>query len=102
MTLAVRGSALGRDELHDFTTRRLGFALGRFGSLVAKVRVSVSDENGPRGGVDKRCRIEVRGPARLAVVIEDQAEDERTAIGRAVDRAGRSFARALARRRERR
>lgn len=102
MTLTVRGSELARDELHEFATRRLGFVLGRFGSRVTGVRVSVSDENGPRGGVDKKCRIEVRGPRNLAVVIEDSAADERAAIARAADRAGRTFARALERRRARR
>jgi hypothetical protein len=98
----MRGSELDRDELHEFTTRRLGFALGRFGAQVTGIRVSVSDENGPRGGVDKKCRVEVRGARRLAVVAEDAASDERAAIARAAERAGRAFARALERRRERR
>jgi hypothetical protein len=102
MTLAVRGSDLEHDELRELATRRLGFALGRFGSLVTSVRVSLVDENGPRGGVDKTCRVEVRGPRRLAVVVTDHGEDERTAIGRAAERAGRAFARALERRRDRR
>jgi hypothetical protein len=102
MTLTLRGTDVTRDELHDFATRRLGFALGRFGALVTGVKVSVYDENGPRGGVDKKCRVEVRGPEKLAVVIEDRAEDERAAIAYAADRAGRTFARALERRRARR
>ena len=102
MTLTIRGSELRRDELQEHAQRRLGFALGRFGAAVTGVRVSVSDENGPRGGVDKRCRIEVRGPRRLAVVVEDSASDERAAIARAAERAGRAFARELERRRARR
>ena len=43
----------------EIVERRLAFALGRFGDRVARMTVSVEDLNGPRGGLDQRCRIEV-------------------------------------------
>jgi len=55
----------------------------------------------PRGGIDKRCCIQVtlKGPA--AVVIEDTESSLYHAIDRAADRAGRSVMRRLARHNER-
>ena len=78
------------------------FALGRFGDRVRTVRVSLMDQNGPRGGLDKRCRIEVDGGREPEVVTEETHADLHAAINRATERTGRSFARALERVKERR
>ena len=103
MRVEIRGQNVGLTAaLEEYAMRRFTTALGRFDKRVSSVTIRFVDENGPRGGVDKKCRIEVRGPSKLAVVIEDAAADERAAIARAADRAGRTFARALERRRERR
>lgn len=55
--------------------------------------------DGPRGGIDKRCVITMH-LERFArpIVIEDADMDAMVAIERAADRAGRTVARALARR----
>jgi putative sigma-54 modulation protein len=79
--------------LHAFTRERLGFALGRFRGLVAKVRVRLSDDNGPRGGIDKRCRFEVRLHGAPAVLIEERSDDLYAAIARAAQRVERQVAR---------
>eukprot|EP00541_Cyclophora_tenuis_P013190 CAMPEP_0116573122 /NCGR_PEP_ID=MMETSP0397-20121206/18584_1 /TAXON_ID=216820 /ORGANISM="Cyclophora tenuis, Strain ECT3854" /LENGTH=55 /DNA_ID=CAMNT_0004101583 /DNA_START=54 /DNA_END=217 /DNA_ORIENTATION=+ len=42
------------DELHDFVDRRIKHGLGRFSEFVRTVIVRLGDDNGPRGGVDKR------------------------------------------------
>ena len=47
------------DALRAYVERRLGFALGRFGERLGSVTVRFSDVNGDRGGVDKRCQIDV-------------------------------------------
>jgi putative sigma-54 modulation protein len=84
--------------IHDFTRYRLGFALGRFRDLVAKVRVRLSDENGPRGGVDKRCRFEVQLRSGSPVLIDERDSDLYAAIGRAAQRVERQLARVSSRR----
>jgi putative sigma-54 modulation protein len=58
--------------------------------------------NGPRGGEDKRCCIQVVLPGAQKIVIEDTEDNVYLAINRAVDRAERSIARCLQRRREHR
>jgi hypothetical protein len=51
------------------TADRLRLALGRLHGLVARVKVRLDDINGPAGGVDKRCSVEilVRGSGPVAV-----------------------------------
>lgn len=40
-----------------FVHSRITAALGRFAARLESIRVRISDINGPRGGVDKRCVI---------------------------------------------
>ena len=40
--------------------RRLQFALARFSGHIQRVQVVLEDQNGPRGGLDKHCRVVVR------------------------------------------
>ena len=99
--LRVRGledPAVLRDQLE----RRLQFALGRFGHEVAQVTVRLTDENGPRGGVDKRCHLTVRGPRLATVVIDERNSVAEAALDLAAGRAGRAVARLLDRRLARR
>ncbi len=87
--------------LKEQVERRLQFALRRFGPEVAQVTVRLSDENGPRGGVDKRCHLTVRGPRLNTVVIDERSASAEVAIDLAADRVGRAVARLVDRRRHR-
>ncbi|MDP2811649.1 MAG: HPF/RaiA family ribosome-associated protein [Rhodocyclaceae bacterium] len=88
------------DGLREHTERRLQFALSWASHDVRKVVVRLSDINGPRGGNDKRCRIQIPLPRTPDIVIEDTEPDLYVAIDRAADRAERSLARRLERQRE--
>jgi ribosomal subunit interface protein len=88
------------EGLRDHTVRRLQFALGWASHDVRTVRVRLFDINGPRGGEDKRCRIQVAFPGTPNVVIEDTEADLYVAIDRAADRAERAVTRRLERLRE--
>lgn len=85
--------------LNAHVERRLGLALDRWAERIARVRVTVRDLNGPRGGADKRCRVEIRlrggGSVRAAAVDADAY----AAIGAASRGAARALARALQRER---
>ncbi|MCU0842531.1 MAG: HPF/RaiA family ribosome-associated protein [Thiobacillaceae bacterium] len=87
------------DGLRDYTERRLAYALGRSAHHVNRVAVLLADINGPRGGVDKRCRIRVRLAPSLEVVVEDTQADLYAAIDRAAERTGRTVARSVGRQR---
>ncbi len=83
------------DALREQTERRLRFALGGLGSRLGRVGVTLADENGPRGGVDKRCTVRLKLPAQPAIVIEQQDTDLYVAISCAVERAARALTRQL-------
>ena len=90
------------EGLREHTERRLGFALSWASQDLRKVVVRLSDINGPRGGDDKRCSIQVVIPGVPEVVIIDTEADIYVAIDRAVDRTERSVARLMERQREHR
>lgn len=60
---------------------------------VQRVVVRLSDINADRGGVDKRCRLQLQLPGRPDVVVEDTRSDLYAAIAAAVERAARALGR---------
>jgi ribosome hibernation promoting factor len=85
--------------LRAHVERRLELALDRYAERVARVRVVVSDVNGPRGGEDKACRVEVRLRGGGAVRAAAADADAYAAICAAAHRAARALARAVQRER---
>ena len=77
------------NELRDLTERRVRFVLRRLGWLVPRAEVQMSDVNGPRGGIDKRCQVELRTDGAGSVVVASVANDWRTALDNALARAAR-------------
>jgi putative sigma-54 modulation protein len=84
------------DSLRDYTQKRLAYSLCHGESHIRRVIVRLSDINGPKGGEDKRCHLELRLQGFPAVVIEDTQAELYAAISRATERAGRTLARRLA------
>jgi len=88
--------------LREHAERRLHFALSGVSNEVRAVHVCLFDVNGPRGGNDKRCRIQIPMLGSPNLVVEDAEADLYLAIDRAADRTGRTMARRLGRLREHR
>lgn len=84
-------------QLRDLSVERIHFALRRLSPLVPRAKVQFSDVNGPRGGVDKRCQIELSTDAAGTVVIASLARDWRTALDRSLGRATRVLTRSIKR-----
>ncbi len=94
--ISISRAGRGPTESEAFAQRQLQFALGRFGDRVRSFTVRLSDLNGPKGGVDKRCLVTVRlSRPRRVVVVEEVDAKEAAVIARAVDRASRAVARAV-------
>lgn len=85
------------EELREYLELRLRFALSRFQHRIGKVTVHLKDLNGPRGGVDKQCRIAVGLVPNGSVTIEETDADVMRAIAHAAERAGRTVRRELER-----
>ena len=105
MRSTISGSGVQVDEkLRQYIERRLHFTLGRFGPDIDQVVVRVADINGSRGGVDKECRVVVRlrGRGNHRIAVDDHDDNVYAAVARAIARSGRSVARTVERRRDRR
>jgi len=82
------------DALRSHAERRLRSTLTCCGEHIQRVNMRLSDINGPRGGEDKCCHLQL--VAGLPdVVVEDIEADMYVAIDRATDRAGRTVVRKL-------
>ena len=101
INIQARGFEL-TEGLREHAERRLQFALSWASDEVRAVRVCLFDVNGPRGGNDKRCRIQIPMAGAPNVVVEDAESDLYLAIDRAADRTERTMARRLGRLREHR
>ena len=102
MRIEVRGNVDLGPALTQYTERRLQAALGRFSRRLPMITVRLTDENGPKGGVDKRCHVAVSMPPTSDLVVEESHADLYTAIDFAADRAARAVNRQLGGRRSRR
>ncbi len=85
----------GVDHVRAHAVHRLHFALARFAHRVIRARVRLVDVNGPRGGVDIQCRIQVSGTGIGTVVVTGVAANPYTAIDRTAKRIQRLVARVL-------
>jgi len=89
MQVLVKARHPQATELRDLAERRVRFVLRRLGWLVPRAEVQMSDVNAPRGGIDKRCQVELRTDGAGSIVITSVANDWRTALDNALARAAR-------------
>jgi putative sigma-54 modulation protein len=89
-------------ELRQGIERRLDLSLGRFGPRINDIQVWLSDENGPRGGIDKSVRMELELSGARELRVKQTGSDWQTAVDMAAGRLGRITAREVDRRRNRR
>ncbi len=83
------------ESLRKHVERRIHFTLACCDDSILRVIVKLSDINGPRGGEDKHCHLQVVLTGLPDVVIEDTQADMYVAINRATDRAGRTVIRKI-------
>lgn len=86
-------------DLRAVADQRVRFVMRRALSLLSRAKVQLSDANGPRGGVDKRCRLELTPERGASIVVVTTATDWRSALDRALDRGSRTLVRGWQRRR---
>ena len=94
----VIGAALDDDQ-RDYVGRRLGMKLGKFAPSIERISVRVTDVNGPRGGIDQRCRVKVVLSALPSVVVERRHANVEAAIDTALRATEEAVRRVVGRRR---
>jgi len=83
--------------LRDWALTRVGFVLRRMAWRVAQASVQMTDVDGPRHGVDKRCQVAIVAADGPPLVVTATARDWRTALNQALARALEALKRALRR-----
>ena len=77
---------------------RVSASFAKFSDCVQSIDITVLDVNGPRGGVDKECRVlvKLRKMNNVAVTVRD--DSLKRAVSSGIDRASRSVRRTIDRR----
>lgn len=86
--------------LRNYIVRRLDFALDRMRHSIQFVMVRIDDQNGPKGGIDKRCQIHLALPGLPTIVIDERAADLIAAVNQASHRAAHAAGRLHSRAKE--
>lgn len=81
--------------LAEHTARQVQFHLGQFADQITSVLVRIADINGPKGGLDKRCQVTVRGPRVGSTTLNDLSGDPYSATNSAIERVGQTMGRRL-------
>jgi CBS domain-containing protein len=87
------------DADRDYLRRKLGRKLGKFARAIERMSVRIEDVNGPRGGIDKRCRVKVVLAGLPSVMVEEQHHALQAAMDGAIARTEQAVRRAVQRRR---
>lgn len=91
-----RGMAPSED-LRAHATRKVLWHFGRLAGAIDSVVVRIEDVNGPKGGLDTRCQVSVRGPLLGWLTVESVDTAPSSGIDGAVDRMARTIVRELER-----
>jgi ribosome-associated translation inhibitor RaiA len=81
----------------DYATDRTLAAVAHAADHVHSAVVFISDENGPKGGTDKTCRVAVRLYGRRVVLVEHRGSRLSLAVDGAAERLGQAIDRHLER-----
>ncbi|WP_025918037.1 HPF/RaiA family ribosome-associated protein [Herminiimonas sp. CN] len=83
--------------IRDYAARRFDFALNRIQHNIRAATLRISDKDGPKGGIDKRCLVQLSVPGLPDIVVTETAHNVNVAIDRAIHRAAYTAQRLLAR-----
>lgn len=102
MPIAIRSGVFRIDaDLRETVETRVRRGLRRYARRISEVRVWLDDANGPRGGMDRTCRIQVELRRAGTATVESRAETVYAALAGAIERAKTTVDRTLKRRRTR-
>ncbi|CDS54309.1 hypothetical protein [Polaromonas sp. CG9_12] len=84
-------------QFQALAEQRVRFVLRRLSWLVPQANIRLSDVNGPRGGIDKRCQVEFTTQGSGRIISTATAANWRAALEGALARAARRIVRSVQR-----
>ena len=87
MQLLYKSRDRHAQRLRDWALARTKAVLRRMAWRVSQASVQMTDVDGPRHGVDKRCQVSLVATDGAPVVVTATARDWRTALNQALTRA---------------
>lgn len=87
-------------EITDYINSRISSAFSRAEDNIESTSLTVSDINGPKGGIDKECTIIIKAAGIKSIVISEQQSKIYAAIDRCISRASQSLMKQLQRRKK--
>ncbi len=103
MEILVRAVNVRHDDnLHAEVESRLQASLGRLAHRIQRVTVRFVDQNGPRGGKDIACLVDVHLRPRGRLFVQETDLDLLSAVNRAGAAAATAMSRRIERSRDRR
>jgi len=83
--------------LEQHIRAKLGTRLAKYAVHIERVTARFEDMNGPRGGIDTECRVQVALVSRPTIVVHERARDARRAFDGLIDSLTRAVGRDLER-----
>lgn len=99
--ISAKGLRVG-DRLREYILARIEHSFDRFRSNIRVISLRITDENGQRGGFDKRCKVQLQLRNGTHLVREYQDSEPALAVSEALTRAERALVAVFDRRRQRR
>lgn len=95
-TIVAKGVKLSR-RLREHVIHRLNLTLDRKHYSIQAIKVRISDQNGPKGGIDKHCQLHLTLPGLPTVVVTEKGDDIAAMVDQAAHRAAQAIDRLLSR-----
>src|SRR5660397_78310 len=83
--------------IRDYIMERIDAAMIHAKDSIQYITVRLSDQNGPKGGIDKRCQIHMKPVGLPTVIVSDVSASVSDAVDGAMQRAERAVKRVLER-----
>ena len=87
MNIVVETPAKEARSLRPASQEQMHFALRRLAGAVRRARLTLTDANGPRGGTDKQCQVQIHMEPHGIVLVNARADNWRQALDQAIQRA---------------
>lgn len=88
------------DDITQYINRRLSFSFSHIKHEIQRASITLSDINGPKGGIDKQCRFFIKPQGLEPIIILERQPNVFLAVDRCIARASQSFIRRKKRKRQ--